>query len=71
MDLLLGSFLAIRLPRFVMAQNVFLRLTIHNFPVVIRAVDGINPIASRVHNLNLSESSYPAARDQHRHQEDD
>lgn len=60
--------LAVRLPRFVMRQDVFLRLAVQYIPVVIRTVDGFNPIASRVHYLNLYGSSCPAARDQHRHQ---
>ena len=60
--------IAIFLPRFVMRQDVFLSLAIKNIPVVIRSVDGFNPVASRVHYLNFYESSCPAARDQHRYQ---
>lgn len=60
--------LAVRLPRFVMRQDVFLRLVVQHIPVVIRSVDGFNPVASRVHYLNLYGSSCPAARDQHRRQ---
>lgn len=59
--------LAVRLPRFVMRQDVFLRLLIQYIPVVVRSVDGFNPVASRVHYLNSYGSSCPAARDQHRH----
>lgn len=51
-----------------MSQDVFLRLAVQNIPVVIRSVDGFNPVASRVHYLNLYGSSFRAARDQHRHQ---
>lgn len=60
--------LAVRLPRFVMRQDVFLRLAVQHIPVVRYAVDGFNPVASRVHYLNPYGSSCPAARDQHRRQ---
>lgn len=60
--------MAIRLPRFVMRQDVALRLLIQYSPVVVRSVDGFNPVASRVHHLNSYGSSCPAARDQHRRQ---
>lgn len=60
--------LAVRLPRFVMRQDVFLRLAVQYIPVVIRSVNGFNPIASSVHYLNPCGSSLRAARDQHRHQ---
>lgn len=60
--------LAVRLPRFVMRQDVFLRLAVQNIPVVIRSVDGFNPVASRVHYFNLYGSSLCAAHDQHRRQ---
>lgn len=59
---------AVRLPRFVMRQDVFLRLAVQYIPVVRCAVDGFNPVASRVHQLNPYGSSCPATRDQHRHQ---
>lgn len=59
---------AVSLPRFVMRQDVFLRLAIQHIPVVRCAVDGFNPVASRVHYLNPYGSSCPAARDQHRNQ---
>lgn len=55
--------ITIFLPRFVMRQDVFLRLAVQNIPVVIRSVDGLNPVASRVHYLNLYGSSLCAARD--------
>lgn len=60
--------MAVRLPRFVMRQDVFLRLMVQYIPVVRCAVDGFNPVASRVHYLNPYGSSCPAARDQHRRQ---
>lgn len=60
--------ITIFLPRFVMRQDVFLRLAVQNIPVVIRSVYGFNPVASRVHYLNPYGSSCPAARDQHRRQ---
>lgn len=62
------SFLAVRLPRFVMRQDVFLRLAVQYVPVVIRTIDGFNPVASSVHYLNPYGSSCTAARDQHRRQ---
>ena len=63
-----GLFLAVSLPRFVMRQDVFLRLAVQYIPVVRCAVDGFNPVASRVHYLNPYGSSCSAARDQHRRQ---
>jgi hypothetical protein len=60
--------MAVRLPRFVMRQDVFLSLAVQHIPVVVRSVDGFNPVASRVHYLNPYGSSFPAARDQHRRQ---
>lgn len=63
-----GFFLAVRLPRFVMRQDVTLRLLIQYIPVVRCTVDGFNPVASRVHYLNPCGSSLRAARYQHRHQ---
>lgn len=59
---------AVSLPRFVMRQDVFLRLVVQYIPVVRCAVDGFNPVACRVHYLNPYGSSLCAARDQHRHQ---
>lgn len=58
--------MAVRLPRFVMRLDVALRLLVQHIPVVSRAVDGLNPIAGRVHYLNPCGSSCRAARDQHR-----
>lgn len=60
--------LAVRLPRFVMRQDVALRLLIQHIPVVRCTVERFNPVASRVHYLNPYGSSCPAARDQHRRQ---
>lgn len=60
--------ITICLPRFVMRQNVFLRLAVQYIPVVIRSVDGFNPVARRIRYLNPYGSSFPAARDQHRRQ---
>ncbi len=60
--------LAVRLPCFVMRQDIFLRLAVQYIPVVIRSVNGFNPIASSVHYLNPYGSNLSAARDQHRHQ---
>jgi len=34
-----------------MRQDVFFRLAVQHIPVVIRSVDGFNPVASRVHYL--------------------
>ena len=60
--------LAVLLPRFVMRQDVAFCLPVQYIPVVRCAVDGFNPVASRVHYLNPYGSSCPAARDQHRRQ---
>jgi len=51
-----------------MRENVLFRLLIQRIPVLVSAIDGFDPIASRVHYLNPYGSSCPAARDQHRHQ---
>lgn len=63
-----GFFLAVRLPRFVMRQDVFLRLAVHHFDVVLGKLNGVDPVAAGVDNLNLCGSSLSAAHDQHRHQ---
>lgn len=62
-----GFFLAVRLPRFVMRQNVFLRLAIYNVDVVIGQVDWLYPFTGGVSYYRDASTSY-AARDQHRHQ---
>jgi len=65
--LFLGWFLAVRLPRFVMRQDVFLRLAIHNIDVVIGKVDWLYPVTGSI-NYYRDASTCHAARDQHRHQ---
>lgn len=60
--------MAVRLPRFVMRQDVFLRLPVQHIPVVGSSVDRFNPVACRIDYLNPYGSSFPAARDQHRRQ---
>lgn len=60
--------LAVRLPRFVVRQDVFLRLAIHHFDVVLSKPNDADPVAPGVDYLNLCGSSLHAARDQHRRQ---
>lgn len=60
--------LAVRLPRFVVRQNVFLRLAIHHFDVMLSEANDVDPVAPGVDNLNSCGSSLRAAHDQHRHQ---
>jgi hypothetical protein len=43
-----GFFLAVRLPRFVMRQDVFLRLAVHNVDVVIGEIKWPNPVTGIV-----------------------
>lgn len=59
--------LAVRLPRFVMRQDVFLRLAVHNVDVVISQVDWLYPVTGSINDYRGG-SSRCAARDQHRHQ---
>ncbi len=59
--------LAVRLPRFVMHQDVFLRLAVHNVDVVISQVDWFYPVTGGI-NHHLDTSAIHIARDQHRHQ---
>ncbi len=59
--------LAVRLPRFVMRQDVFLRLAVHNVDIVIGQVDWLYPITGGI-NHHRDASTCHAARDQHRHQ---
>lgn len=59
--------LTVRLPRFVMRQDVFLRLAVHNVDVVIGQVDWLNPVTGGI-NHHRDASTCHAARDQHRHQ---
>lgn len=60
--------LAVRLPRFVVRQDVFLRLAIHHFDIVLSEANDAYPVAACVDNFNLCGSSLRAAHDQHRHQ---
>lgn len=60
--------MTVPLPRFVMRQNVLLRLAVQYIPVVSSAINGINPITRSIHYFNPYGSSFRAARDQHRHQ---
>lgn len=59
--------LAVRLPRFVMRQDVFLRLAVHNVDVVISQVEWLYPFTGGI-NHHRDASTCHAARDQHRHQ---
>lgn len=59
--------LAVRLPRFVMRQYVFLRLAVHNVNVMIGQVDWLYPITGGI-NHHWDASTCHAARDQHRYQ---
>lgn len=59
--------MAVRLPRFVMRQDVFLRLAVHYVDVVIRQVDWLYPVTGSI-NHHRDASTCHAARDQHRHQ---
>ena len=59
--------LAVRLPRFVMSQDVFLRLAVHNIDVMISQVDWLYPVTGGI-NHRRDASTCHAARDQHRHQ---
>lgn len=60
--------MAVRLPRFVVRQDVALRLAVQNINIVISKVDWLHPVAASVDYLNLCGSSVRAAGDQHRHQ---
>ena len=60
--------LTVRLPRFVMSQDVFLRLAVHNVDVVISQVDRLYPVTRCIDYLNPCGSSLCAAHDQHRRQ---
>ena len=59
--------LAVRLPRFVMSQDVFLRLPVQNVDVLISQVDWLYPVTGGI-NHHRDASTCHAARDQHRHQ---
>lgn len=58
--------LAVRLPRFVMRQDIFLRLAVHNVDIVIGQVDWFYPVTGSI-NHPRDASTCHAARDQHRH----
>lgn len=60
--------LAVRPPRFVMRQDVFLRLAVQHIPVMICSVDWIYPVTRCIDYLNPCGSSLRAAHDQHRRQ---
>ena len=62
-----ADLLAVRLPRFVMRQDVFLRLAVHNVDVVISQVDWLYPVTGSI-NHHWDASTCHAARDQHRRQ---
>lgn len=62
-----ADLLAVRLPRFVMRQDVFLRLPVHDVDVVISQVDWLYPVTGGI-NHHRDASTCHAARDQHRHQ---
>lgn len=59
--------LAVRQPHFIMRQDVFLRLAVHNVDVVISQVDGLYPVTGGIKH-HRDASTCHAARDQHRHQ---
>lgn len=59
--------MAVRLPRFVMRQDVSLRLAVKNINVVISKVDWLYPVTTGI-NHHRDASTCHAARDQHRHQ---
>lgn len=59
--------LAVRLPRSVVRQDVFLRLPVQHIDVVIGQVDGLYPVTGGI-NHHRGASTSRAARDQHRHQ---
>lgn len=61
------SLQTVRLPRFVMRQDVAFRLLIQNVNVVVSKIDWLNPIARGINDYQGG-SSCCAARDQHRRQ---
>lgn len=60
-------FNAVRLPRFVMCQNVALRLLIQHVDIVVGQIDNPGPQTSGI-NHHRGGRSFRAARDQHRYQ---
>ena len=59
--------LAVRLPRFVMRQDVFLRLLIQHINVMIGQVDWLYPVTGGI-NYHRGAATSHAARDQRRRQ---
>lgn len=59
--------LAVCQPRFVMRQDVFLRLAVQNVNIMIGQVDWLYPVTGGI-NYRRDASTCHAARDQHRHQ---
>ena len=59
--------LTICLPRFVMRQNVFLRLAVHDVNIMIGKVDWLYPVTGGI-NHHRDASTCHAARYQRRHQ---
>ena len=59
--------IAVRLPSFVMGQDVFLRLAVQNVDIVIRQVDWLYPVTGGI-NHHRDASTCHAARNQHRYQ---
>lgn len=61
------STLAVCLPRFVVRQDVFLRLAVQHIDVAISQVDWLYPVTRSINHHQGASTSH-AARDQHRHQ---
>lgn len=59
--------LAVRLPHFVMRQDVFLRLLIQHINVMIGQEDRLYPVTGSINDHRDASTSH-AARDQHRRQ---
>lgn len=59
--------LTVRMPSFVMRQDVFLRLAVHNVDVLISQIDRLDPITGGINDYRDASTCH-AARDQHRHQ---
>lgn len=61
------NLLAVSLPRFVMRQDVFLSLAVHNIDVMISQVDWLYPVTGGI-NYHRGAATSHAARDQRRRQ---
>lgn len=59
--------LTVRMPSFVMRQDVFLRLAVHNVNIMIGQIDWLYPITAGINDYRDASTCH-AARDQHRHQ---